>query len=408
MNNVDQGLLTVISNLDAYLFENGDILLTKKFIKGISSYISRWNGSVCILLGKAMLASDNLDNQRICPEELPCKITVIDFRSDELERHLIHSSIVLSSAGHRQNNISQICNRLSIPSVYVTEYSLHARLQSLYQNTRNPLRVARGILWNLNQERKQRKAISIAQGIQANGSPTYDIYKKINLNPLLYFDNRIQQNDLISPAQLETRLASLGNSSRLRLAFSGRLIRMKGADHLIPLCLELDKCGVDYNMTIFGDGDLAPEMKQQIIGSCINDHVFMAGNVDFRSELLPKLKSTIDLFVCCHVQGDPSCTYLETFACGLPIIGYDNEAFLGTLRHSNAQTGIAVACGNRGDLAREIQILDQNRTRIATMSRHALYFAHQHNFEQTFDRRIAHLVKIANLNVDEKLVNNAV
>jgi len=397
----DQGLLTIISNLDAYRFDNGDILLTKKFIEGISAYTSRWNGSVRLLLQQTTHAADNLDNQRIQPTELPCEIAVIDFLSSEMEQHIIGSSIVLASAGHRQNHISHICNTLSIPSVYITEYSLRARLHSLFQNSTNPLRIASGILWNLNQERKQRQAISVAQGLQSNGTPTYDAYKKLTPDPLLYFDNRVQQNDLIHHAQMDMRLGTLDKREPLHLAFSGRLIRMKGADHLIPLCLELDKRGFAYTMTIFGDGDLASKINQQIIHARINDHIYMAGSVDFRSELLPALKAHIDLFVCCHMQGDPSCTYIETFACGLPIVGYNNEAFIGILHHSKGQPGIAVACGNQDALADQILLLDQDRDRLAAMSRDALSFAAKHNFEQTFDQRIAHLVRIAGRNTDK-------
>lgn len=394
-SHTDQGLLTIISNLDAYRFDNGDILLTKKFIEGISAYASRWNGSIRLLLQETTHASDNLDNQRIQPTQLPYEIAVIDFLSKEVRQHIIGSSIVLASAGYRQNHISQICNSLSIPSIYVTEYTLRARLQSLYQNSTNLLRFAHGLVWNLNQERKQRLAISIAQGLQANGTPTYDAYKCLTSNALLYFDNRIQQNDLINDMQINKRLAILDKREPLRLAFSGRLIRMKGADHLIPLCWELNKLGLDYTMTIFGDGDLASKMKQDIVQSQINDHVYMTGNVDFRSELLPSLKNDVDLFVCCHVQGDPSCTYLETFACGLPIVGYNNEAFTGILHHGKGQTGIAVPCGNRHALAEQILLLDHNRKQIADMSRLALNFAVKHSFELTFDQRISHLCKIA-------------
>lgn len=402
ISHIDQGLLTIISNLGAYRFDNGDILLTKKFIEGISAYSCRWNGSVCLLLQKTTHPSDNLDNQRIQKTELPCKVAVIDFLSSEMEQYITGSSIVLASAGYRQNHISKICNSLSIPSIYVTEYTLRARLQSLYQNSTNPLRFVHGVIWNLNQERKQRQAISIAQGLQANGTPTYDAYKYLTSNALLYFDNRIHQNDLINDMQINKRLAKLDKRKPLRLAFSGRLIRMKGVDHLIPLCWKLDKLGLDYTMTIFGDGDLASKMKHDIVQTKINDHVYMAGSVDFRSELLPALKAHIDLFVCCHMQGDPSCTYIETFACGLPIVGYNNEAFKGILHHSKGrQPGIAVACGNQDALADQILLLDQNRDRLATMSRDALSFAAKHNFEQTFDQRIAHLARIAGRNADE-------
>jgi colanic acid/amylovoran biosynthesis glycosyltransferase len=33
----------------------------------------------------------------------------------------------------------------------------------------------------------------------------------------------------------------------------------------------------------------------------------------------------LDVFVCCHIQIDPPCTYLESYGAGLPIVGYANR-----------------------------------------------------------------------------------
>lgn len=50
-----------------------------------------------------------------------------------------------------------------------------------------------------------------------------------------------------------------------------------------------------------------------------------------------KLKAAVWLIIKgCHRQGDPSCTYLETYACGMPIVGYNNQAHQGILASNNA------------------------------------------------------------------------
>jgi len=392
-----QGVLTVLSSIGVCVFDNNEVILTKKFTEAMAAYACKWNGPVRILQQQINQTSDDMDNQRIPRDQLPFEIIIVDFLSDDMSEYLKGSALVLVAVGHQFNHISTLCNALSIPCIYVSEYTLRARLQSLYQNTKNPFRLVYSTLWNINQERKQRKAIALAQGFCANGIPTYEIYKHLTPHPFLYFDNRILEDDLISPQQLKTRLASLNKKRPIRLAFSGRLIKMKGVDHLVPLCRELDKLSCPYNMTIFGSGNMEQQIKEQIAHAQMGNRIHMTGAIDFRSALLPTLQNDIDLFVCCHVQGDPSHTYLEIFSCGLPIVGYNNEAFEGILRFSNMELGRSSPMGNKAALAKQIQLLDQNRNILADMSQNAISFATEHCFNKSFDRRIKHMSMIATL-----------
>ncbi|MDQ6991139.1 MAG: hypothetical protein Q9M11_05350, partial [Mariprofundaceae bacterium] len=224
-HNTSQGVLTVISSIGVCVFDNDEIILTRKFTEAMAAYASKWNGPVRILQQQIKRASDDMDNQRIPRDKLPFEIVVVDFLSDEMQGHLKGSALVLVAVGHQLNQVSEMCNALSIPCIYVSEYTLRALLQSLYQNTKNPLRLIYSTWWNVNQERKQRKAIALAQGFCANGVPTYDAYKHLTPYPFLYFDNRILENDLISEEQLNERLLSLKEKRPIRLAFSGRLIK---------------------------------------------------------------------------------------------------------------------------------------------------------------------------------------
>jgi hypothetical protein len=99
--------------------------------------------------------------------------------------------------------------------------------------------------------------------------------------------------------------------------------------------------------------------------------------------------------VCCHRQGDPSCTYLETFACGVPIAGYANEAFLGLLARANV--GESVAIDDVTGLASLIERIARPESLPAyeLKCRAALALATEHTFEATFERRIEHLRTVA-------------
>jgi hypothetical protein len=81
---------------------------------------------------------------------------------------------------------------------------------------------------------------------------------------------------------------------------------------------------------------MEPEMRAQVAKRSLENLIQFKGPLDFERELIPFIRENVDLFVCCHRQGDPSCTYLETMSCGVPIAGYDNEAFAGLVKTSAA------------------------------------------------------------------------
>jgi glycosyltransferase involved in cell wall biosynthesis len=146
-------------------------------------------------------------------------------------------------------------------------------------------------------------------------------------------------------------------------------------------------------MFICGDGELKQTMQRQIAVNGLDDCVKMMGVLKFNTELIPFVKANADLFVCCHRQGDPSCTYLETMSCGVPIIGYANEAFAGIVRHS--QTGWLVEMDRPKLLAKKVAELSRSRDALKAMSFDSLRFAKLHTFEKTFANRISHMEQIA-------------
>ena len=246
-------------------------------------------------------------------------------------------------------------------------------------------------LWQFEQKRKA--AFKIADGLQSNGTPAFYEYRKLS-NTILYFDTRVGKDQGIRDDELEKRLAYLTEGNPLRLAFSGRLIRMKGADHLIQLAHALKKSNIRFIMTIYGIGELENEMRELIQTYKLEDLVTMKGAVDFYKELLPDIKKNVDLFVCFHRQSDPSCTYLETLSCGIPIVGYRNKAFEGL--NEISEIGWGAELEDIQEVTRIIGYLDKNRTDIASRSRKSVLFARPHDFETTFQNRVTHVLSLLN------------
>jgi len=384
--------LVLLPSLKVKKISDYQIVITQKFIDGIIEYQKYWSGLIVVYMEEDDTLNNNLDNILININELPFKIEIINLESLENLPELHENSIFLASTDFRQNEVSKICKRHNVPCIYVTEYSLKTRIQIINAMTQNLILRLRRYAWEVSQELKHRKAIAIANGVQCNGVPVYHAYHKINSHPHLYFDTRITENMFISKTDLTKRTSEYLKNNSLRLLFSGRLIKIKGVDHLIPIAEHLKHLGIKFEMFICGDGELKENLEKQIIQRGLSRSVKMLGVLEFKTELVPFVQKNIDLFICCHRQGDPSCTYLETMSCGVPIVGYNNEAFVGVVHQS--QTGWFVKMNRPDLLADKIAELNKNPELIIAASYESLEFAKQHSFEKTFQSRINHIQEI--------------
>jgi glycosyltransferase involved in cell wall biosynthesis len=250
-------------------------------------------------------------------------------------------------------------------------------------------------LRQVQQEVAQRKAISIAAGVQCNGLPTFHAYKGLSKHPHLFFDTRTEASMLATRDQISHRSFQLSQGHKLRLTFSGRLTLMKGVNDLLTVADNLRRSAVGdwFELSICGDGDYVGQLRQDIDRMGLGAVVKMRGNMDFKTELVPFLKTETDLFVCCHRQGDPSCTYLETMACGVPIIGYANEAWDQLSEH--ARIGWTIKTGDAKSMADKIAQLYSAPDEIEKEAVRSLNFASRHTFESTFQARVEHMRSLA-------------
>jgi colanic acid/amylovoran biosynthesis glycosyltransferase len=392
--NIDT-VLKLVPSLRAGRLPDGRVILTRKFIEGVAEFRKLWPGSVDVYMECSPNLYSNMDEIPVQPEDLPFRIHLLSF--EEIEQAIVANKVavvLLSLDDCRQSGFGAVCRRNGVASAYIAEYSLATRKQIVEANTSNPLKRLRRKVWETAEERKRRAAVARASGIQCNGTPTYESYRNISSDALLYFDTRVTP-DLLPPVHEIIRKHSPGMRlpGPLRLLYSGRLTASKGAEHLMEVASELRNQNVDFHLSICGDGDLKPSLAERIEGARLSRYVALKGVLDFRTQLVPFVKSDIDLFICCHPQGDPSCTYLETMSCGVPIAGYANEAFEGIVKHSGC--GWAVPVNQPAALSDKIGQLSRNPESLLEMSLASVAFARDHTFDKTFARRIDHLRRIA-------------
>jgi glycosyltransferase involved in cell wall biosynthesis len=365
-------------------------LFDRKFYDGMLEYIRLWPGEVSCIMeqSKSMLPKFGIIKKTI--SELPFELVMLLENELVKPKHIMNATIVLAAAdSFKQLHLSKICKFNNIKCVYIIEYTLKTRLQILeIEPTNFAVKLRRKFfLWNT--ERKRVAAFKISDGIQSNGLAAYYNYQKYSKSPMYYFDTRVPHDSLISNEELINRLNYLSHSNAIRLAFSGRLIDMKGANDLIKVAILLEANGVDFILDIYGAGDQEDSMKNKIDQKSLGEKVKMRGAVDFNNELLPSIKKSVDLFIMLHKQGDPSCTYLETLACGVPIVGYSNESFSGLMDAKDI--GWLIDIDDTNGVASTIERLSNNRKEIHFKSLDALEFSQNHDMESTFINRIQHL-----------------
>lgn len=373
---------------------DGDgFVFDRKFHDGLMQYVAAWPGRVRCVAWRSAVALSGFGTVRTRAADLPFDLELLDAHETLTQAHLEPATVVLAAADdHRQLHVAALCRQIGIRCAYVIEYIPETRHQINRLEAPNPFVRWRRDLFLRGRERARRAAFAACDGLQANGMPAHEAYQAHG-NCLLYFDTRMGRRSLIDDAALEARLATLQQPRPLRVAFSGRLIAMKGADHLVDVAARLQARGVACEWTIYGAGELEPSLRARVHQFGLSHLVQLPGAVDFDTELIPAIRSRCDLYVMLHRQSDPSCTYLETLSCGIPIVGYENRALGGLLRL--ADIGHGVPMDDIGGVVESLTRLDAERSAIARMSRAALAFARGHAFEDTFHRRVDQLIELA-------------
>lgn len=380
--------LLIISSAPATVIGDQPFL-DRKFADGMRFYSNSWDGSVNCILKRS--SDVNPFGQVYDRDQLPFGVTILPqdkiIGRDDLFGHDI---ILCCGDTHDYLHLADICKNAGQKLVFTIENIVETRRQmNFLDRSKNMPGKLYSLIWMLNQERRRRRAFRLADGIQANGYPAMASYSAMSGNTLLYLDNRIGEQLLATATEMESRRQKQLSGARLRLLHSGRLEPMKGSQDLIPIARRLAEDGINFELNIFGSGSLETEIRNGIVEYNLQDRVFLNGVVDFETELVPFARENADIYLSCHRQSDPSCTYVESMGCGLAIAGYANQMWSELCRESEA--GWAAPLGNVDALVDLLKHAAHDRKGLAKASRAARNFAATHSYEAEFQNRISHL-----------------
>ncbi|KAF0115539.1 MAG: Glycosyltransferase [Rhodobacteraceae bacterium] len=384
----------------APVVEAGDRLrLDVKFVEGMRVQQSYWPSRITVALRRGARAIPfGRDYARA---ELPFDLLLLDPDEELVARHLAGHDLIY--AGGDDFHCLGLTDHLRPGQkiVYVIEYAHETRMQILaLDRGRGVVGRLKGGFWLKQQEKRRLRAFHAATALQANGYPAHDQYGAIFADSLLYLDGRMTSDLFATESEMTAREARLAAGAPLRMIFSGRLETMKGAQDLLPVAQRLTEKGVDFTLDIFGAGALEGEIVAGLQRLKEPNRVRLHGAMDFETELVPFTRQHADVFLGCHRQADPSCTYIEAMGCGVAIASYDNRMW--KRLNAEAKAGWDTPLGRPIVLADKVAELARTPAAITEASRNALAFSRAHGFLPEFQRRMEHLARVAGLPVSAK------
>lgn len=361
------------------LGENADgrLGLPTKTISALAEYAKRWPGPVIAsssLPPKAVPTSDS--SFTWAEEALAAGVQLVDRVPDEL--HALKLGVGLVQIQTTAPGIAEVA-RWSIPVLITDDNAPDIRKDITLLATRGAIARSRVRLGHWRQQSRINRLVKRSSGFQCNGYAAAAYYSQIRKDTMRFFDHRVKRSDIQSSFDFPPQ-----PRQELRLAFSGRLIEIKGVRLFPQILSHLDKQGLKYRFDVFGDGPL-----QDYLIDNLGQRAQFHGFVRFDPEWKDLVRGKVDLMLLPHLQGDSSSTYFEALGMGVPVLGFENETLTPLARESGAAWTVSMA--NTESFANKIVMLSNNKQILAQARRKALEFMLQHSFESEMDTRLAHM-----------------
>jgi glycosyltransferase involved in cell wall biosynthesis len=177
------------------------------------------------------------------------------------------------------------------------------------------------------------------------------------------------------------------SSRTINLVYVGRLAEEdKRASDLIRITRALMRTGLDFSLTVIGDGPLMPEFKKELAIEIKRGKVSMCGWLQ-SEELLSHLKrAEVSLLVS---ESEGFCIALvEEMANGCCPIVTDIESGNKQLVEDGVN-GFVVPVGDVGGFVDKIKVLAANRERLQEMREKAWYTGRQYSVERMVDNYVS-------------------
>jgi len=299
--------------------------------------------------------------------------------------------------------------RAGVPTVFVADTDAVLQLQQLEGGTR-PWKT--GLYCRLYQ-RMVRHAVAQADLSLLKGRALMERYGPYARNARDFHDTSYRLSWVITPEQVNRKVAQLRDEKELRLVTLGRLIPRKGVDESLRVVRSLLDRGIRVRLEVIGDGPERVHLQHLAEDAGLVGAVSFVGAVNYDHALIRYLQD-FHLLLLTPTAEDTPRTLFDSFAAGLPFAGYD-VSFAHELIDSG-HCGVTAPIGDSDALAQEIARLWSDRRRLGELVRNAADLGRLNSAEEwykrrarwTFDAVLSHSTRsrpAANLCLSESNVN---
>ena len=161
-----------------------------------------------------------------------------------------------------------------------------------------------------------------------------------------------------------------GTQSRDGLVFVGRLVEIKGVEHLVRAMHLLVKQFPDLRLKIVGDGPLRRQLQDLAAGLNLANNIEFMGAVPHSD--VPQVLQSAGIFVMPSIREGFGLVAVEAMGCGCAVVASDLPAVRDTVK--DGETGLTAEVANASDLAEKISRLlrdEELRSALAKQGREA-------------------------------------
>jgi glycosyltransferase involved in cell wall biosynthesis len=203
-------------------------------------------------------------------------------------------------------------------------------------------------------------------------------------NPKEFHDTSFGRADIVSEADLETRLATLSQDRALRLVYCGRFEARKGLDHGLAIVKRARELGANVSFDLIGDGTERAKLESLAADPLLRGHARFLGSRAYGSDLLRNLASYDALFFTPTAEDTPRMIF-DGYAAGLPLVAYDIDYVKERDREERAT--LSLRSNDVESSARTLARAATERGTLTPLARAARRAAEHHSAESWYERR---------------------
>lgn len=294
--------------------------------------------------------------------------TVVHAGYDDVYRPIAYEGLVLAW-------------KRGVTSVFVQDTDIPLQMRQL---AHGPKQMLHARIYGALYDRACLSSVARCDLALLKGAHLMQRYGRAAKNPREFHDTSFARADIVSTAELERRLATLGAKRPLRFVYCGRFEARKGLDQGIAIVKRARSLGADVTFDLIGDGTERARLEDLARDPALSGAVRFLGSRPYGSDLLRDLAAYDALFFTPTAEDTPRMIF-DGYAAGLPLVAYDIDYVKERDREEHAT--ISLRSSDIEASARVLVEIAENRARLCALSRAARAAAEHHSAESWYERR---------------------